>query len=164
MLRTMLGAVWRNAPGGVRRWGVWLVEPRFTVTAGAVVVDGRGRVLLLNHVFRKGNGWGIPGGFLEKGEQPEEALRRELREEAGLELERAEIAFARTLKSPRQVEIIFLCRAKDEARAQSMEIRSAEWFERDRLATVLSKDQQRLIERALASETDGAAGAVDGRN
>lgn len=153
MLRTLLGAVWRNSPRGVRRWGVWLVEPRFTVTAGAVVLDASGRVLLLKHVFRNGNGWGIPGGFLEKGEQPEDALRRELREEAGLELERAEIAFARTLKRPRQVEIIFLCHAKDEAHAQSMEIRSAEWFERDRLATVLSEDQQRLIERALQPTT-----------
>ncbi len=152
MLRTFLGTVWRNAPQGVRRWGVWLVEPRFTVTAGAVVLDARGRVLLLKHVFRKGNGWGIPGGFLEKGEQPEEALRRELREEAGLEVERAEIAFVRTLKQPRQIEIIFLCHARDEPTAQSLEIRSAEWFERDRLATVLSKDQQQLIERALVTD------------
>lgn len=158
MLRTLLGAVWRNAPKGVRSWGVWLAEPRFTVTAGAVVVDGRGRVLLLNHVFRMGNGWGIPGGFLEKGEQPEDALRRELREEAGLELERVEIAFARTLKHPRQVEIIFLCHAKDEAHAQSMEIKSAEWFERDKLATMLSEDQQRLVERVLAGATGDAGG------
>ena len=74
MLKKVLGALWRHAPKSVRRWGVRLVEPRFTVTAGAVVVDERGRVLLLNHVFRVGSGWGIPGGFMEKGEQPEEAL------------------------------------------------------------------------------------------
>jgi ADP-ribose pyrophosphatase YjhB (NUDIX family) len=154
MLKKVLGALWRHSPKSVRRWGVRLVEPRFTVTAGAVISDDRGRVLLLNHVFRVGSGWGIPGGFIEKGEQPEDALRRELREEVGLELERAEIAFVRTLKKPAQVEIIFRCRAQQgSGNRQSLEIKSAEWFTLDSLPSKLSKDQCQLIERALK---DGA--------
>ena len=56
-----------------------LAHPRFAVTAGAVITDARGRVLLLKHRFRPGAGWGMPGGFLERGEQPDAALRRELR-------------------------------------------------------------------------------------
>lgn len=150
MLKKVLGALWRHSPKSVRRWGVRLVEPRFTVTAGAVIVDERGRVLLLNHVFRAGSGWGIPGGFIEKGEQPEDALRRELKEEIGLELEHAEIAFVRTLKKPSQVEIIFRCRAQSVSGNQpSIEIKSAEWFTLDGLPSKLPKDQRRLIERAL---------------
>ncbi|HEV7375662.1 MAG TPA: NUDIX hydrolase [Pyrinomonadaceae bacterium] len=150
MLKKVLGALWRHSPKSVRRWGVRLVEPRFTVTAGAVISDERGRVLLLNHVFRVGSGWGIPGGFIEKGEQPEDALRRELREEIGLELEYAEIAFVRTLKKPAQVEIIFRCRAqRGSGNQQSIEIKSAEWFTLDHLPSKLSKDQCQLIERAL---------------
>ncbi|MGH9902838.1 MAG: NUDIX hydrolase [Pyrinomonadaceae bacterium] len=152
MWKGLLGAVWRGSPARVRRWGVWLTQPRFTVTAGGVVLDERGRVLLLNHVFRKGSGWGIPGGFLDKGEHPEDALRRELREEAGVELEEAELIFARTLRRPRQVEIIFRCRAratsKDRA-TESLEINSASWFALDALPPELGRDQRRLIERAL---------------
>ena len=64
-----------------------LSHPRFAVTAGAIITDDSGRVLLLKHRFRPGTGWGMPGGFMEEGEQPEEALRRELREEIGLEVE-----------------------------------------------------------------------------
>lgn len=149
MLKKLLGALWRGAPKSVRRWSVRLVEPRFTVTAGAVVLDETGRVLLLEHVFRAGNGWGIPGGFLERGEQPEDALRRELREEIGLELAEAELAFVRTLKRPAQVEVIFRCRASGAMGSRSMEIKHAEWFELDRLPEGLPRDQRRIIERAL---------------
>lgn len=153
MLKKVLGALWRHSPKSVRRWGVRLVEPRFTVTAGAVVVNEDGRVLLLEHRFRAGSGWGIPGGFIEKGEQPEEALRRELREEIGLELERIEIAFARTLRKPTQIEIIFRCRARGDIGRKNIEIKSVEWFAPDNLPSQLSKDQRRLINRAL---DDGA--------
>ena len=115
-------------------------------------MDERGRLLLLKHVFRPGSGWGIPGGFIEKGEQPEEALRRELREEIGMELESAEIAFVRTLKRPSQVEIIFRCRPRGRAPvAQSVEIKHAEWFTLDALPEGLTRDQRRQIERALSN-------------
>ena len=110
MSKELLGRWWRRLPRTVRLWTARFRKPRFTVTAAAVVMDEQGRVLLLDHVFRPGNGWGLPGGFIEEGEEPEDALRRELREEAGLELESAEIAFARTLKNPDHVEIIFRCR------------------------------------------------------
>ena len=153
MLRGLLGFLWRKAPKRVRLLGVRLTEPRFNVTAGAVVFNEQGEVLLLKHVFRAGSGWGIPGGFLEKGEQPDEAIRRELLEEAGLELESAELAFVRTLKTPARVEIIFRCRPRGRAVAQGFEIKSAEWFAPDNLPPGLSHDQKRLIKRALG---DGA--------
>jgi ADP-ribose pyrophosphatase YjhB (NUDIX family) len=155
MLRDLLAKVWRGSPGGVRRLGVWLAEPRFTVTAGAVVLDAEGRVLLLKHVYRRGSGWGIPGGFMEKGEQPGDAIRRELREEAGLTLEDARLVAVRTLEGTQQVEILFLARARcaGDARAASAEVSAVEWFERGALPPGLSKDQRRLIELALASGT-----------
>ena len=151
MLKKLLAVIWRNAPRIIRRWCVWLVEPRFAITAGAVVLNKERHVLLLKHVFRKGSGWGIPGGFLEKGEQPEEAVRRELREEAGVEIDRAEIVLVRTLKRPQQLEIIFRCRAREEtaAHSQNFEIKSAEWFAPNALPQELGIDQRRTIERAL---------------
>jgi ADP-ribose pyrophosphatase YjhB (NUDIX family) len=149
MLKKVFGALWRHAPKFVRRFGVRIVEPRFTVTAGAVVTDEEGRILLLSHVFRPGAGWGIPGGFMEKGEQPEEAIRRELREEVGLELERAEIAFVRTLKKHQQVEIIFRCRSRGKLGSNNVEIRSARWFAPGELPSALSLDQRELIALAL---------------
>ncbi|MDX6513458.1 MAG: hypothetical protein QOE36_2962 [Gaiellaceae bacterium] len=57
-------------------------------TAGALCVDDEGRVLLARRAHEPFQGrWDIPGGFLDEGEHPLDALRRELREETGAEVE-----------------------------------------------------------------------------
>lgn len=54
----------------------------------AIVVDHEGRLLLARRAFEPDAGlWDTPGGFLEEGEDPLAALRRELSEETGLEIE-----------------------------------------------------------------------------
>ena len=151
MLTDLLGAIWRRLPTALRRRLMRLGHRRFTVTAGAMIFDEQGRILLLEHVFRPDSGWGIPGGFMNKGEQPEEALRRELREETGLELDQIEFLFARNLRRPRQIEIYFRAKPVGVPRAQSFEIKRAEWFALEALPDKLSKDQRRLIKRAIAN-------------
>ncbi|QDP94975.1 NUDIX domain-containing protein [Microlunatus elymi] len=55
-----------------------------TPAAGASIFDKDGRVLLLRHAH---DGlWATPGGGMEPGESPEAAARREVYEEAGLNL------------------------------------------------------------------------------
>src|SRR6185312_6064447 len=98
MLRNLTGKVWRWLPARLRRLTMRAMHTRFTVTAGAIVFNDSGRVLLLKHRFRAGSGWGLPGGFLEAGEQPLDALRRELREEIGMEIDDVEIFTARSFK------------------------------------------------------------------
>jgi ADP-ribose pyrophosphatase YjhB (NUDIX family) len=57
-------------------------------TAGALVEGEDGRLLLARRAHDPFKGrWDIPGGFLEEGEHPLDGLRRELREETGLEVE-----------------------------------------------------------------------------
>jgi mutator protein MutT len=105
--------------------------------------------LLLEHVFRPDSGWGIPGGFINQGEQPEAALRRELREEIGIEVENVELLFARALSRPQQIEFYFRATTSGIPEPCSFEIKTAAWFSVDDLPRDLSKDQRRLISRAL---------------
>jgi 8-oxo-dGTP diphosphatase len=149
VLASILGSIFRHLPGPVRRRVVRLGQRRFTVTAGAFVFDDEGRILLLEHEFRADSRWGMPGGFLEQGEQPDEALRRELREEVSLEVSDVELYFARTLRKPRQVEMYFACKAVSAATPSSFEIRKAQWFDTNNLPDELSKSQRKMIKRAL---------------
>ena len=127
-----------------------LTHPRFTVTAGALIFNDSGEILLLKHRFRAGSGWGLPGGFLEKGEQPLEALRRELREEIALELEDVEIFATRSFRKPQQVEVLFRCRANGAVTPRTMEVERAEWFFPESLPEGLPRDQRRLVEQATS--------------
>jgi 8-oxo-dGTP diphosphatase len=147
-IQNVIGRIWRSLPLRVRRWSMRVTHARFTVTAGAIIFNDKGQVLLLKHRFRAGSGWGLPGGFLEKGEQPLDALKRELREEIGMEVETAEIFAARSFKKPRQVEILFLCHANADVKPQAMEVERAEWFSVESLPHGLPRDQRLLVERA----------------
>lgn len=53
------------------------------VAAGALFIDDEGRVLLVHPTYK--DTWDIPGGYVERGESPAAACRRELSEELGLD-------------------------------------------------------------------------------
>jgi 8-oxo-dGTP pyrophosphatase MutT (NUDIX family) len=74
------------------RW-VWTIR-----IAAALIDDGCGRVLL---VRKSGTRWFMQaGGKIEGGEEPLVALRRELREEIGLDLERESARYLGRFSAP----------------------------------------------------------------
>src|SRR4051812_43391840 len=60
-----------------------------TVAAAAFIFDPQGRILLIRRAKEPAAGkFGVPGGFIDFGESAEDGMRREVREEVGLEVER----------------------------------------------------------------------------
>ncbi len=65
--------------------------PAIPASAGALIFDQAGRLLIVNPVYK--SGWTIPGGVMEAdGETPWAACRREVREECGLDVQQGRLA------------------------------------------------------------------------
>ena len=146
----LLGPLWRRLPPWGRMFFIRRTQPTFTVSAAAVVLNGKGEVLLLDHILRPGGGWGLPGGFLDAGEQPAEAIRRELMEETGIELSDLRMFQVRTLG--RHIEILFSARTNGDPKVMSREIKELGWFRPETVPENLPKAQKRVIELVVAGE------------
>jgi 8-oxo-dGTP pyrophosphatase MutT (NUDIX family) len=95
--------------------------PGIPVSAGGLVYDRSGRLLILKPTYK--SGWTIPGGVMEAdGESPWEACRREVREETAIDVSRGRLV-AMDFRRPRPgrpggIRFLFDCgKVSDEALA-----------------------------------------------
>ena len=88
-LHKRLIAAWGKYPfpDWLRSMFLWVVLPKFLVGAVAVVVDADRRVLLFRHTYRPEYPWGLPSGWLKKGEHAHDAIVREVLEESGYHID-----------------------------------------------------------------------------
>ena len=126
-------------------------NPRHSVVVGCLVRNAKEEVLLIRHHRR---GWEIPQGRVEEGENLVEALRREVREEGGVEIEIGPLAAVWSMVSPPPALIFaFLGRHERGEPAASDDSVEAGWFSeadavrlvtgsvmRERLAALLQFD------------------------
>ena len=81
-------------------------DPRHIVGVSVVVRDDEGRVLLVRTPRR---GWEPPGGQVELGEDLQTALKREIREESGCEVEVGKLVGVYSNVGSHIVMVTFLC-------------------------------------------------------
>lgn len=151
MLRKIIGKIWRTAPRFLRVGAVRLTQTKFTASVGAVIVNSKGEILLLNHVLRPGSGWGIPGGFIGFGEQPEEAIKREILEEINLKI--SDIRLFQTRIINRHLELIFAARAVENGEVQSLEIKQIGWFHIDEIPKEMNRSQREDVKKLLSQSS-----------
>lgn len=73
---------------------VRLFQTKYTVGVVGVLRDENGRILLVEHVFHPLHPWGLPGGWVNRREDPASAVERELAEELGLHVKARQVLLA----------------------------------------------------------------------
>jgi len=141
---------WKVLPPAVRRLITRSTQTKFTASVAAIITNEHGELLLLDHVLRPGSGWGLPGGFMEPGEQPAAAIRREIREETGIELTNVTFYRIRTLK--RHIEVLFRAETTGKGEIRSREIKQVKWFAPADIPREMNLDQQFLIQKIFQTE------------
>lgn len=84
--KRVLLRLWRDVPFPRFLRGLFLrvINPSFMVGAMALIRDDQGRILILEHTYRREYPWGLPGGWIKRAERLEIGLAREVFEETGL--------------------------------------------------------------------------------
>ena len=98
------------------------------------------RALLGRNRRRPGSRFSCLAGFIEPGETPEEAVRREVREEAGVRCGRVRYLAAQPWPFPSSLMLGFVAEAlTEEITVDPEELAEARWFGRDELARMVAR-------------------------
>lgn len=152
--------VFRRLPVRARRRVVRTLAPSFTVGAICLIERSDGALLLVRQSYRQG--WGVPGGLLQRGERPEAAALREVLEEVGLDVELIGEPAVVVEPVPQRIDIVFRARpiggAADEqvATPSSPEITEARWFPAHELPELQVEATTALVALARSAQSPQA--------
>ena len=121
------------------------------LTVLCLLTDG-GRLLLQNRTKADWRGYALPGGHVEPGESFVDAVKREMREETGLEIEDPRLVGVKQfpIEGGRYVVLLFRATAYSGTLVSSDEGRM-EWVERGRLSELETVDDLELLLRVMES-------------
>lgn len=141
----LLAVIFNRFPVRWQRRFMTAAHQKFLVGVVGIGVDEQGRVLLALHRFGSPR-WRLLGGFIQRAERLEDALRREIEEETGLRVEIGPLLEAEAGYRWARIELVYPYRVVGGTEHVSGELAELRWFSRDALPEIRA-DQRGLIER-----------------
>jgi ADP-ribose pyrophosphatase YjhB (NUDIX family) len=143
MVKRILLKIWRVLPLWLQIVLSRVIRPLFQVFAAAVILDEGKNILLVKSTYQRFHPWGLPGGSLEYGEHPEEAVIREVWEETGLRICIEKLLLVKSWQ-PDRVGMYYLCRITGGTFYPSDEVSEFAYFSLENLPDVRSWDRDML--------------------
>jgi 8-oxo-dGTP diphosphatase len=154
-MKRILLKIWRELPLWLQMKLSRIIRPLFQVFAAAVILDIDKNILLVKSTYNRFHPWGLPGGSLEYGEHPEEAVIREVWEETHLNISIERLLLVNSWL-PDRVGMYYLCSITGGTFSPSDEVSEFAFFSLDDLPDVRPLDRDMikrlhgLVERELA--------------
>ncbi len=126
-----------------------LVQPRFSAGVIGVLFNSVGEVLIVEHVYHSAPRWGLPGGYMDRGEDPKATIVREMREELELPVEVVRVLVVERSIHKAHLDIAYLCQSAQSVGQLSDELLNYQWFQPDQLPE-LRPFHRRAVSQALA--------------
>jgi ADP-ribose pyrophosphatase YjhB (NUDIX family) len=130
---------------------VKLLVARHRAGVTLVCFNHEDQLLLLRHVYHPSTPWDLPGGWLERGESPDECALRELKEETGLAADLGPVVRLTREKTPSHIGITYMGRVEGSVLEPvlSSEILEARWYAADALPRKLRPATRLAVESAV---------------
>lgn len=134
--------------------------PRKRLGAGALIFDQEGRILIVKLTYR--DYWSMPGGTVDKDESPREACLREVKEEIGLKLKKADFIcvdyIPKTATKHDSIQMVYNCGVLTEEQISRIRLQKSEISE---YKFVLLKDARPILGKPLAVRLTACVRAVE---
>lgn len=148
-MKRFLLFIWRLMPFWMQRAAAAILYAHYQVAVGALIFDDRGRLLLCEHTYRRRHPWGLPGGDLKFGEDPQDGVRREVLEETGLTVGDARLLLAENSREIRLLTLTYLCTGVEGKFVPNEEVSRIRYFDTGELPDFF-REQRATVEKCLA--------------
>jgi ADP-ribose pyrophosphatase YjhB (NUDIX family) len=125
-----------------------VMQDEFLIGLTGVILNDQNEVLVVNHQYRDGQRWSLPGGYIKEKEHPREGLAREIEEETGFIVRVEKELKIRTDRETARLDISLLGHYLGGDFRASHEVKAAKFCKFKDLP-LLRQDQLHLIKQVL---------------
>ncbi len=132
--------IWKRLPFWLQGILSRIIRPSFQVFAAAAIFDQDQKILLEKLTYQDVYSWGLPGGNVDTGEEPEDAVVREVKEEIGFDVEVKKLLMAKNANAKHILGLFYWCEIIGGHFSPTLEVSEIKYFALDDLPDVRPSD------------------------
>lgn len=143
----ILSTIYRLAgklPSPIKKVITRFREQSFFIGVIGIVLDDENRLMLFRHTYRPFAPWGLPSGWLKRGESLEQSIIREINEETGLSVVFDRVLHIEAYPKEPKIDVWMKYRALPGVARKSAEVEEVKFFSLDSLPPLLARQENFL--------------------